>query len=201
MNEELEYKMYGFTPFNLKEIYQGLQFGHALQEYNNNLNKYYHYGDNTYYFINKPKDIDKLDILKKEFIKWSTIDKTFILLNGGATNWDIDSKGMREIYNNLESNNIPFAYFQEPDSNDSLTAICFLVDERVYDKKKYPDFDKYKACCIAENTLRWGHLFRNDRYEKEIDVVVNDLYKEWVESIGGESNVFLRDFLKDKRLA
>ena len=36
---ELEYRMYFLVPYNLSPIQQGIQAGHALQEYNNNMSK------------------------------------------------------------------------------------------------------------------------------------------------------------------
>ena len=38
---------------------------------------------------------------------------------------------------------IETATFHEPDLGDQLTAIVFLVDERVWDKEKYPEFNKF----------------------------------------------------------
>lgn len=198
---DLEYRMYSLVIYNVSDIQKAIQFSHALQEYNNNLNKYYNYGDNVYYFINKPKDVDKLDILKKEFIKWSTVDKTVILLNGGPTNWDIESKGMREHFNLLKEKNIPFSYFEEPDLNNALTAICFLVDERVYDKKKYPDFNDFDICDKIEKELKWKHILKTHKFVEDYNELFHKYRNEWIESVGGESNVFLREFLKDKRLA
>ena len=33
--EELEWRMYGIVPYNISDIQKGIQFGHAVQEYNN----------------------------------------------------------------------------------------------------------------------------------------------------------------------
>lgn len=33
------------------------------------------------------------------------------------------------------------AEFREPDCNNTLTAICFLVDEKIWNKEKYLNFD------------------------------------------------------------
>ena len=33
--EDLEWRMYGIVPYNISDIQKGIQFGHAVQEYNN----------------------------------------------------------------------------------------------------------------------------------------------------------------------
>lgn len=145
MINKLEYKMYGLVITNLRGIYKGLQFSHALQEYNNGIRYLYDTLDYGY-CINFNELLKDKDFLNN-FIKWSTIDKTIILLDGGTTSdYCIDYLGIiSKHFIDLQDNNIPFSYFREPDLNNALTAICFLVDERVYDKKKYPDFDKKKV--------------------------------------------------------
>ena len=72
-------------------------------------------------------------------------------------------------------NHIKHATFYEPDLGDQLTAIVFLVDDRVFDKETYPDLDP--------------------------DIMYQSEYDTWVESVGGEQNVFLREFLSQFRLA
>ena len=55
-----------------------------------------------------------------------------------------------QIGDSLLENDVQFAYFQEPDLNDALTALCFIVDERVFNKEDYPDFVKY----LVDNCTR-----------------------------------------------
>lgn len=62
MKKPLTYRMYGFVPYNISEIQKGIQYGHAVVEYSNA----------------HAKDAD--------YKQWSTVDKTFIILNGGTTN-------------------------------------------------------------------------------------------------------------------
>ena len=115
---KLEYRMYGLVPYNISPIQQGIQYGHALQEYNNK-----HFDD-------------------EDFRKWRLSDKTFIIYNGGTTNHSgyLNSMGsMNKHLIELESNKIKVATFYEPDLGNQLTAIVFLVDERVWNKEKYPD--------------------------------------------------------------
>lgn len=118
MKQRLEYRMYGLVPYNISPIQQGIQYGHALQEYNN---KYY-------------KDDD--------FRKWRLSDKTFIILNGGTTNSSVYLDSMGSLNKHLiilQNNKIKVSTFHEPDLGNQLTAVLFLVDERVFNKDKYPD--------------------------------------------------------------
>jgi hypothetical protein len=159
MTEKLELRMYGLVPYNISPIQQGIQYGHAVVEYTN---KYF--GD-------------------EEYQKWSKVDKTFIILNGGTTNNNESQLGtMNQYLQTLVDNEIKIETFHEPDLGNQLTAIVFLVDERVFNRIKYPDFET--SVLGALNT--W-------KYKRE--------YKGWIKKIGGEKNVFLRDFLKNFRLA
>lgn len=110
------------------------------------------------------------------FQDWAKNHKTSIVLNGRTTNTNPDRLGdMNKSLQLLIDNNIDHAAFYEPDLGDQLTAIVFIADERVFDNIKYPPFD------VSINQY-----------------VGSD--EEWVDEIGGEENVFLKDFLKDFRL-
>ena len=88
----------------------------------------------------------------------------------------------------LKNAGIQVQDFYEPDLNDALTAICFLVDERAWDRETYPDF-------VAE-TLPWN---RRKPSQSQLDDLAKknaENYLHWVEKIGGEKNVFLREFLR-----
>lgn len=120
---------------------------------------------------------------KDEYKSFIENDKTWIILNGGTTNSSRDSNGelngsLNRIAETLSNNNINNAVFHEPDLDDALTAVCFLADERVYDYEKYPDYD-----------------------EVGNDVYGEILYSDWVNLIGGDKNVFLRELIKGKKLA
>lgn len=167
-NEKLEYKMYGLVPYNISPIQQAIQFGHAVQEFNNN------------YFATDGET-------GEEFANWRILDKTFIILNGGTTNkrGDIVTGEPIGTLNQhlitLQIIQVSFATFHEPDLGDQLTAVVFLVDERVFNKKKYPDFE----------FVDYGDP--NDEYDSQ--------YDEWVDSLGGLKNVKLREFLEQFQLA
>jgi hypothetical protein len=122
MKEKLELRMYGLTPYNLSDIQKGIQFGHAVQEYNNMME----YGESLSERI--------------QFDKWRKEDKTFIILNGGTTNNNPERFGtLNKHMVTLEDMEIKFATFREPDLGDQLTAVVFLVDEYVFNREKYPD--------------------------------------------------------------
>jgi hypothetical protein len=117
MQIERKYRMYGFVPYNISPIQQGIQYGHGVVEYGIT------YGET------------------EEYQRWSRIDKTFIILNGGTTNTNIEHPGtINLITGNLKKLKVEFATFHEPDLGDQLTAVVFLVDERIWDREKYPDY-------------------------------------------------------------
>jgi len=150
------YRMYGLVPYNLSPIQQGIQYGHGVVEYTNK-------------YFNSDERLEQ----------WMKEDKTFIILNGGTTNTRIIQETLRPVgtlneqLETLKQNGIKYATFYEPDLGDQLTAIVFLVDDRVFDMKTYPEPDEFYP----------------------------DGYESWVESVGGEQNVFLRDFLLQFNLA
>jgi hypothetical protein len=157
----LKYRMYGLVPYNLSPIQQGIQFGHAVVEYGQ--------------FV---KGIPPFEGI---YDKFACKDKTFIILNGGTTNENTERLGtLQQHAQTLKDNEILIAEFREPDLNDTLTAVVFLVDERVYNKELYPDF--------LSNPFLTGE--ENDKS-----------YNNWVKNIGGPKNEFLRKFLSGFRLA
>jgi hypothetical protein len=74
----------------------------------------------------------------------------------------------------LDELNVRYEKFYEPDLGDQLTAIVFVVDERVFNKTKYPDPQPFAT-------------------EEEFDL--------FLETIGGITNYNLRIFLKQFKLA
>ena len=192
--KNLELRMYGLVPYNISPIQQAIQFGHAVVEYGQKM-KYL--GEHN-------------QSLNIQYNDWADNWKTFIILNGGTTNHKTsleDGLPFGTLNNHLLTlmdNGIDFAQFNEPDLGDQLTAVVFIVDERVFNRKKYPDFEDW----VIEN---YGELIRSDHYttsymlaqriknsESKSDQKV---YQSWIKFIGGEKNVFLRDFLKNFKLA
>lgn len=176
----LEYRMYGIVPYNISPIQAGIQFGHAVVEYQQNTRG-----------IKPAEDI---------YNKWASQDKTFIICNGGTTNEDPTDKwygSMQKRRDALSEAGILFAEFREPDLNNTLTAVVFLVDERVFNEELYPNY--------VNMPYPWEEKGRGYKpKESEIAKWESDNAKnreKWVEKIGNEKNDFLRKFLKPLRLA
>jgi len=183
MSNKLELRMYGLVPYNISPIQQAIQFGHAVVEYGQK------FKNDTYN-------------------DWADNWKTFIILNGGTTNHKTsleDGLPFGSLNNHLLTlldNGIEFAQFNEPDLGDQLTAVVFIVDERVFNKKKYPDFEDWVIDNYGDLILGDGSAYQIARRIKESKSKEDQkVYQEWIKLIGGEKNVFLRDFLKNFRLA
>jgi len=129
---ELEYRMYGLVPYNLSPIQQGIQFGHAVVEYALKHDR------------------------QPDYQKWAVFDKTFIILNGGTTNKNAESVHygtLNQARWSLVDNGIETAAFYEPDLGDQLTAVVFLVDERVWNRDKYPDATLFYDLEATQETM------------------------------------------------
>ena len=170
----LEYRMYGLVPYNLSPIQQAIQFGHAVVEYQQ-----------------KYKGLTNIE---KIYDKWAQKDKTFIILNGGTTNNNPDKLGtLNQHLRTLVDNGVGISVFSEPDLGDQLTAVVFLVDERVFNRELYPEFQEEK--------LPYGVRKPSKKAEIELEERNEANYQKWVQKIGGPKNAFLREFLKPLRLA
>ena len=152
---EAELRMYFFTIYQLTGIQKGIQCGHAALEYVEM------YGERAQY---------------KEFIKKH---KTWIVLNGGVTQNNLmpEEGSINFISTLLHQQGIEYASFREPDLNNAMTAVCFLVDERVFNKIEFPDYGDW----LIDNP--------------------NNMYHNWVDFIGGNENATLREIIDGKRLA
>lgn len=162
---ELQYRMYGFVPYNISPIQQGIQFGHAVVEYGNQFGQ------------------------ESSYHRWSRIDKTFIILGGGTTNTNPLSLGSLNLNAQmLEAMEVPTASFYEPDLGDQLTAVVFLVDDRVWDREKYPDYtgmyysNNFSTLPDPDQYREWKKQFSDD--VEEADKIIQ-----------------LRNFLKNFKLA
>lgn len=188
--KELELRMYFFTIYQLTGMQGGIQSGHSALRF---ALKYGRYNPNH--------------------IIWDFIEKyeTWIVLNGGTTNDEIDidniSVGtLNQIGDSLQENDIEFTHFREPDLNHSLTALCFIVNEQVFNKKDYPDFLDYilhvKMYPNAyEHMPQGSEMYLRMKTNEELEELFPEYYKEWVRFVGGVKNVFLRELLKGKKLA
>jgi len=184
MNERLKFRMYFFVPYNISPIQQAIQAGHAALEYA------HQYRDSS------------------DFLNFIKNDKTWIILNGGTTNHNIEpsSEGGTQYVGSLDQilDSIGFAHinhssFYEPDLNNALTAVCFLADERVWDYETYPDFIDFYANLFPNDMTPQRRVELRLKSEEELKQL--PYYNEWVEFLGGNKNVFLRQLLKGKKLA
>ena len=183
-----ELRMYFFVPHQLTGIQQAIQAGHSMGEY---LLKYGRHNPDhkCWTFLEK----------------W----KTWIVLNGGTTNqtriedeWKhiIPIGSVDKIAYDLAHADIEFATFNEPDLNDALTAVAFIADVRVFDYETYPDFPDFMKPRLDK--MKYLELFKNGPWTREnIAQTYSSDVREWVASLGGEKNVFLRDLIKYKKLA
>lgn len=192
--ENLELRMYGIVPYNISEIQKGIQFGHAVVEYG---------------------QMAKRSIgCEQQYDDWADRWKTFIILNGGTSNHSQNryhegrfEGTMEQHLATLEEACVETAAFYEPDLNDMLSAVVFIVDERVFNKKLYPDFGDWimenHYSYLSDNMINSnkiermrleGHFERGTERERR-------LYSEWESLVGGNKNAFLRDYLKNFRLA
>ncbi len=210
MSEKLELRMYGFVPYNISEIQKGIQFGHAVVEYGQMVKKekpdveWLEANGHRYIHVNNLMEPSINEI----YNDWANNWKTFIILNGGTSN-HVDPEyigSMEGILEELKKNEITLATFNEPDLNDMLSAVVFIIDERVFNRRVYLDFGDW----VVEN--HFGYLKNNmltnskiERMRKEGyfltgNSVEKKLYSDWVDSVGGEKNVFLRDFLNPNKV-
>lgn len=142
---KLEKRVYFLSMYNISSMQVGVQNVHSALEY----------------AVKYKSDKEFMDFVKNH--------KTCIFLSGGT------SGDMAEHWKTLNKIGIKCAKFHEPDLNNSLSSICFICDERVYDKHKYPDLDG---------------MFPETPSEKE-----------WLKSIGGKKNYELREFLRHFKLS
>lgn len=216
-NIELEWRMYGLVPYNISEIQKGIQFGHAVVEYGEivkDIEDKYKDSESRFY--------DYTMKISNDYHNWAKNWKTFMILNGGTSNHTQNRYQVGEFNGTMEGhlkeiseNGINYATFYEPDLNDMLSAIVFLVDERVFKLKPYfegdtiyPDFDvkEYygdtKFAWEAQKELEKNPM--NPNFPTALNLKGEDVRKEWekwVESIGGKKNLFLRTFIRKFRLA
>lgn len=191
MSEDLELRMYGLVPYNISPIQQGIQFGHAVVEY----------GQMAKQIKSKKENV------QKQYDIWAKDWKTFIILNGGTTNNKTNKDGLP--YGSLNQHaillseaRIDYASFCEPDLGDQLTAIVFIVDERVFNRKKYPDFEEWLLENYSDYIAISGSIDKiSKKIKKSTEQSDQKVYKKWLKMIGGEKNEFLRNFLKDFKLA
>ena len=167
----MEKRMYFLVHRSLSSMQKGIQAGHAALEY----------------CLQNRVDTEMWNFIKN--------DKTWIVLEGGV-NVDLS---LHESYLK-DVCKIKISKFNEPDLNDCPTALCFIVDERVYDREKYPSFPDFVTSIYPDAT----DMRIYTAYKIHPEEVINSYskeYKVWVENMGGESNVLLREYLSQFKKA
>ena len=167
----MEKRMYFLVHRSLSAMQKGIQAGHAALEYS----------------LNNRIDTEMWDFIKN--------DKTWIVLDGGVNN---DLKIHEEYIKNECKTKI--SSFEEPDLNNCKTALCFIVDERVFNRELYPNFPDFIASLYPNAT----DMKIYTAYKLHPEDVINAYSKEynvWVEKMGGEGNVKLREYLSQFKLA
>lgn len=169
--------MYGLTPYNISPIQQAIQFGHAVVEYSLLYGKSYEWND------------------------WALNDKTFIILNGGTTNLREDAPGtLNSHVKTLQEHSVPFATFHEPDLGDQLTAVVFLVDDRVWDRENWPDHQLE----LDEVDVYKANLRKGMTPEDAMSTIPS--YVKWLSKFSDDPRVcshkaWMRSFLRNFKLA
>ena len=124
LKEEL--KMYFLTMYNISDKQKGIQSLHAVIRYVQNYKN------------------------DEDFNLWADKYETVIILDGGTstyinyntvTNDDkyLGSMEKHELW--LKTNKIKYAKFNEQDLNYATSGLCFLMDARVFDRNKYPEYN------------------------------------------------------------
>ena len=155
---EHNYRMYCLAERHLSPVQKAIQSAHAIVE-----------------FIGHTTPADEH---AKALAQWMDIDKTIIILDGGNDD---------EMTNNmviLQDAGISFAEFREPDMGGFRTAICFLADERVFDKNTTGrSYEDYKWMAQQNPEVPW------------LD------YSHWFDMVGGSKGEILKNIIFSKRLA
>jgi hypothetical protein len=180
-------RLYSLVMYNISGIQAGIQSKHSGIEL-----AMAHAGD---------------DVEDTDFLEWAKLHKTVILKNGGTSNNGKESyydyaprKGSMEIHlETLLEMGIKAIPFYEPDLNYSMTSIDFIVDHRVYRKDRFPDFES----SIKDDDINL--ICKNNDFElyKELrdGGSLTQGFLDWLESIGGEKNLFLRLYVQPIPLA
>lgn len=181
-NIEDRLRLYSLVMYNISGIQSGIQAKHSGIEL-----VLKHYKNNT---------------LEGDFLEWAENHKTVILKNGGTSNNGKESyygygarKGSMELHlEALLENGVDAVAFYEPDLNYSMSSIDFVVDHRVYRKDRYPDYRP------SENNEQEFVILRDNNFElyKELRDCgsLSQGFLNWVEEIGGETNLFLRLYVQ-----
>lgn len=153
----LRYRMYNLVLYNISPIQQGIQVAHSIVEYS------------TAFFNTI------------QYQRWAQVDKTIMVMNAGST------IKLKEKMDYLIDNQLTdLSFFKEVDLDNAITAVSFLVDERLWDKEKYPDGPPSSLIGSDGVVLSVMHTWNEAAY---------------INSIGGEKNYLLKKFIDTLRFA
>jgi len=156
----MEYSMYYLVLRHLSGINKAVQTSHCSIEY-------------AIKYQNEP-----------DFLKYSTIDKTIVMLDGGT------HQDMVETQKLLEESGVKHGYFLEPDINNAMTAICFLVDERLWKRELYmTDYNRFVEQRLMEDEI--------SHYASYVPEYLGD----WIKYIGGKENNTIYNIIRGKKLS
>ncbi len=164
-DKKLKQRMYFLVLYNISGIQKAIQAGHAQNEYQLT------YGHT------------------EEYEQWSKYDKTWMVMNGGTSNYSGTNRyndeicvGSMETYLwTLNQAGVPCAPFYEPDLNNATSAIAFLADERCWDKELYPDPKSGDLLLDGEKSLL--HVDPDVVAERKMDYfskAFNDQREAWL---------------------
>ena len=119
IKEDSEKRMMVLVPYNLSPIQQGIQTAHAIAElgYKMHFNNVWKNGG--------------VDFSIMKYNDWVLNWKTIIVLNGGTTNNNSNDKwygSLQKHRDKLKELGVIYSEFYEPDLNNTLTAVAFIVD-------------------------------------------------------------------------
>ena len=92
---------------------------------------------------------------------------------------------MKQLEIDLTKNGIHHSIFLEEDLNNAMTCISILIDDRVFDKTRYPNFLKSSGSDVLDFCF----------------MATKENYEQWLKNIGGEKNRYLRELLEKYHLA
>lgn len=121
----------------------------------------------------------------KELYKWGRNDKAIKILNVESL------KELTDIKKELVKREIRFSCFNEESLGGLLTALCLIVEDKVYDWKQYPDYHTW--CFNNHIEADIMHPTVPPMFERN-----EENYANWLEFIGGENNRFLKEMLNSK---
>ena len=125
---ERTYRMYFLAPYSISAMQVACQQVHGIVDYATKFQK------------------------NADYQQWSTKDHVVTILNGGTTNdgwirdnYDPARRGTMDVaLANLQDMGVNVGFFYEEDLNNALTAVVFLADERVFNRKLTPTEKKWK---------------------------------------------------------